>query len=104
MEKSETLKSSPAGEHYKRFPIEPIQYIEANNIPYHEACIIKYVTRWRAKNGIEDLLKAKFYIERLIEVERSENSNQSIYSSVQDLYSERAELASIRPNEGLSDE
>lgn len=57
------------GDHYKKFTIQPIEYIHANNIPYMEGNIIKYVTRWRDKNGIADLEKAKHYIELLIKLE-----------------------------------
>ena len=57
------------GEHYKNLKIQPIDYILENNLGYCEANIIKYVTRWRDKNGIEDLRKAKHYIDILIERE-----------------------------------
>ena len=57
------------GTHYSRLGIEPIQFIETNGLGYHEGNVIKYVSRWRNKNGLEDLKKAKWYIERLIELE-----------------------------------
>lgn len=57
------------GSHYKDLVIQPIEYIHANNIGYMEGNVIKYVSRWRAKNGIKDLEKAKHYIELLIELE-----------------------------------
>lgn len=57
--------------HYSKYAIEPIQFIEANKLPYHEANVIKYVSRWRDKNGVEDLKKAKWYIDRLIELEKT---------------------------------
>ena len=44
-------------------------YRKLNNIPFLEGNVIKYVTRWRNKNGIADLEKAKHYIELLIELE-----------------------------------
>jgi hypothetical protein len=44
----------------------------ANNIPYIEAQIIKYVVRWRDKNGIEDLHKAAHFLDKLREVAMSE--------------------------------
>ena len=47
--------------------IEPVDFISENNIQWHEGNIIKYVVRWREKNGIEDLLKAKIYLDMLIE-------------------------------------
>lgn len=57
------------GDHYKKLSIQPIEYIHANSIPFLEGNVIKYVTRWRDKNGIADLEKAKHYIELLIELE-----------------------------------
>ena len=59
------------GDHYSRLGVEPIQFIETNNLGYHEGNVVKYVSRWRNKNGIEDLKKAKWYIERLLELEES---------------------------------
>ena len=63
------LDKQVEGDHYKSLPIQPVQYIHANNLPYMEGNIIKYVTRWRTKNGMADLLKAKHYIELLMELE-----------------------------------
>ena len=55
------------GNHYKGMKIQPIEYIQANDLSYCEANVVKYVSRWKSKNGVEDLLKAKHYIELLIE-------------------------------------
>lgn len=63
------LDKQVSGNHYKDLKIQPIEYIQANNIPYMEGNVIKYVTRWRSKAGIADLEKAKHYIEMLIEFE-----------------------------------
>jgi len=52
--------------HYKTLKIEPLDYIIANNIPFVEGNIIKYVTRWPLKGGLQDLYKARDYLERLI--------------------------------------
>lgn len=54
--------------HYTK-GIECWDYIVSHDLGYLEGNIIKYVTRYRYKNGIEDLKKAKAYIEKLIEVE-----------------------------------
>jgi hypothetical protein len=54
--------------HYNK-PIQPWDYIAANELGFFEGNIIKYVTRWKEKNGIEDLKKAKHYIEKLIELQ-----------------------------------
>ena len=64
------LKTQVGGGHYKNMAIQPIEFIHANSIPFAEGSIIKYVSRWRAKNGIADLEKARHFIELLIELER----------------------------------
>jgi len=46
--------------------IDPRDYITANKLDFNEGNIIKYVTRYKQKNGLEDLLKAKDYLEYLI--------------------------------------
>lgn len=63
------LDKQVAGSHYKDLPIQPVEYIYANAIGYFEGNVIKYVSRWRKKNGLADLEKAKHYIELLIELE-----------------------------------
>lgn len=60
----------PGGTHYKKLAIQTWDYITANNIPYLEGNVIKYVTRWRDKDGIKDLEKAMHYLEKLIEVNK----------------------------------
>jgi hypothetical protein len=63
------LKSEVGGNHYKEFKIQPIEFIEGNDLGFSVGNIIKYVCRYKYKNGKEDLLKAKHYIELLIELE-----------------------------------
>ena len=65
-----SLNEQVGGNHYKDLPIQPVEFIHANAIGYFEGNVIKYVTRWRKKNGIADLEKAKHYIELLIELEK----------------------------------
>lgn len=64
------LETQVGGAHYKKLKIQPVEYIMANNIPYMEGNVVKYVTRWRDKAGVQDLEKAKHYIEMLIEQEK----------------------------------
>ena len=56
------------GRHYIEKAIQPWDFIVQNNMGYLEGCIIKYVSRYKEKNGIEDLIKASHYLEKLIEV------------------------------------
>lgn len=55
------------GDHYKNMALQPIEFITKNNMGFCEGNIIKYITRYKDKNGVEDLKKAKHYIEILIE-------------------------------------
>jgi UDP-3-O-acyl-N-acetylglucosamine deacetylase len=63
------LQHQEGGDHYRKLKIQPVEYIHGNGIPFIEGSVIKYVTRWRNKGGIQDLEKAKHFIELLIELE-----------------------------------
>ena len=51
---------------YYRRKIEVSDFIDEYDLNYFEGNVIKYVVRHKAKNGLEDLQKAKWYLERLI--------------------------------------
>ena len=51
---------------YYRSGIETADYIESNKMDYFQGNVIKYVTRYKRKNGLEDLKKAEWYLQRLI--------------------------------------
>ena len=53
------LDTQIGGSHYKNMPIQPMQYSMANELDACQHTIIKYVSRFRDKNGIQDLIKAK---------------------------------------------
>lgn len=62
------------GNHYNKKAIQPIDYILANKLNFCEGNVVKYITRYKDKNGVEDLKKAKQYIDFLIkEYESKEN-------------------------------
>lgn len=52
--------------HYARFEIEPIEFIMRNKLEFWQGNVIKYVMRYDAKDGIQDLRKAARYIEMQI--------------------------------------
>lgn len=62
------------GNHYKNYPIQPIEFILQNKIGFCEANAIKYLCRHRKKGGLQDLEKAKHYIDLLIEQEYGEKN------------------------------
>lgn len=57
------------GDHYKSNAIQPWTYIIANELGYLEGNIVKYITRWRDKGGLQDIDKVIHYAEKLKEVE-----------------------------------
>ncbi len=63
------------GKHYNRYKIQPTEFIHKNEIPFIEGNIIKYIVRHRHKNGLEDLKKARHYIDLLIEFDYKEANN-----------------------------
>jgi len=60
------------GTHYKKYKIEPIVFVHANEIPYIEASALKYICRHRDKAGAEDVRKAIHFLEMLLELEYGE--------------------------------
>lgn len=63
---------------YRSFVIQPAEFCERNKLSWCQANIVKYVCRFRLKNGLEDLAKARHYLDMLEEMEygakRQENS------------------------------
>jgi hypothetical protein len=57
--------------HYNAGPIEVIDAIEAWGLGFCDGNVVKYVARFRHKNGVEDLRKAAWYLNRLIERENA---------------------------------
>ena len=57
------------GDHYSKMKIQPFQYSMKNGLDPMQHTIIKYVTRFRDKNGLTDLQKARHVIDLLIEFE-----------------------------------
>jgi len=50
-------------------PFEPIKIIEHYQLGFHEGNVLKYLLRWRSKDGIKDLQKALYYLQRFVERE-----------------------------------
>lgn len=65
------------GDHYKKQKIQPIEYITANGLGFCEGNVVKYITRYKQKDGVKDLKKARHYINILIEQIEQEQEAQS---------------------------
>jgi hypothetical protein len=65
----DALQTQEGGSHYKEMKIQPVEFITANRLGFCAGNVIKYVCRHSVKNGREDLLKARHYIDLLIQLE-----------------------------------
>lgn len=63
------------GDHYRKMAIQPFQYSMANKLDPMQHTIVKYVTRFREKGGVQDLEKAKQTIDLLIDWENNHATN-----------------------------
>jgi hypothetical protein len=60
---NDVVKAAP---HYTAFKIQPIEFISANGLGFLAGNVVKYVCRAPLKNGVEDLQKARQYLDWLI--------------------------------------
>ena len=59
------------GNHYKKYGnLQPWDVVIAWELGYLEGTALKYIARWKDKNGVEDILKAIHFLEKLVEVEK----------------------------------
>lgn len=70
--KETALQNQIGGEHYKNMPIQPIEFCFKNELNVCQSKVVKYITRYGHKNGIEDLKKAKHMVELLAWLEYEE--------------------------------
>ena len=66
------LDSQTGGNHYKSLAIQPIEYITKNNLSFSQGNVIKYITRYKNKNGAEDIKKAIHMLQLILELEYNE--------------------------------
>ena len=67
MEGDTLMSNNISPSYYQKGSIEVTDYITSNEMSFIEGNIIKYVTRYKDKSGIQDLRKARWYLDKLIE-------------------------------------
>ena len=77
-EPTKASKSQVGGGHYKSMVIQPYEYCERNKLSMLESNVIKYVSRHKAKNGKQDLEKAKHCIDLLIQEYYTDNEREDM--------------------------
>ena len=76
--KYNALSTQEGGNHYKDFPIQPIEFITKNGLSFAQGNVIKYICRYKAKNGLQDLKKARHYIDLMIELEYGDQTEEAL--------------------------
>lgn len=61
------LDTQVGGGHYKTLKVQPVELIMSNHLGYCEGAVVKYLTRWRDKGGLEDVRKAAHFVQILLE-------------------------------------
>lgn len=72
--KPNVLRTQVGGDHYAKYPIQPIEYIQANHLDFVQGNIVKLATRFRDKGGAEDLRKIKQYADIMLALEYGEDT------------------------------
>jgi len=72
MENKSALATQAGGNHYKIMGIQPVEYIQANNLDYFEGNVVKYVTRHKNKGKEQDIKKAIHYLQLILELQYKE--------------------------------
>jgi len=77
-EQGKALDVQIGGNHYKKYKIQPMEYAMKNNLNACQFNIVKYVTRYKDKNGLDDLKKAKHCIDIIIQMEYEDVKDQGV--------------------------
>lgn len=67
------MNTQVGGAHYKSLKIQPMEYSMKNELNACQHTAIKYITRYKAKGGKQDIMKAIHTLQMLIEIEYPEN-------------------------------
>ena len=67
---TDPLKYQVGGDHYTKKKIQPVEYIHANEMDYMDGAIVKYISRWRDKDGVKDLRKIKQFVDLIIKMNK----------------------------------
>lgn len=93
------------GDHYAKMAIQPVEFILKNNIGFAEGNVIKYVSRWREKGGVEDLKKARHYLDMLIESQTAparDEQSHLVWDCLDDALSAAKQMLEMLVEKGLA--
>lgn len=65
---NEALQTQIGGSHYKDMQVQPVEFIVKADLTFIQGCIVKYITRYKSKNGKQDIEKAKHFAQLAIDL------------------------------------
>lgn len=74
---TDLLKQQVGGTHYASMALQPWEYISSNELDFFQGNIIKYVSRWKDKGGVQDLHKAMHTLQYYIRWQEQQHANNS---------------------------
>src|ERR1019366_10738433 len=75
---SDPMDRQPGGDHYRKYAIQPIEYIVKNKLSFLAGNVVKYVTRYKDKGGTEDIHKAIHYLDLILEFEYANKQEHKV--------------------------
>ena len=82
---SDPYDTQVGGDHYKKMKIQPSEFINKNEMQFAEGNAIKYICRHGSKGKLQDLQKAKHYIDMIIERDYADEAKNSSVDSGLDI-------------------
>lgn len=83
-ESSSALSQQIGGSHYKLMPFQPIRLIDMLDLDFCQGNVVKYVSRYKLKDGVRDLEKAKHYCKMAMELEDRNPPDDALFSEAID--------------------
>ena len=83
-EYSSAFSQQIGGAHYKLMPFQPIRLIDMLDLDFCQGNVVKYMSRYKLKDGVRDLDKAKHYCQMAMELEDRNPPDDALFSEAID--------------------
>lgn len=90
------IKSQVGGSYYKDMTFQPIELIAALRCSFIQGCIIKYISRYKNKNGAQDIKKCIHYAQLAIELDDKRRCNDKVLSMSINMYTIKNKLTILQ--------
>ncbi len=70
------MDNQVGGNHYSKYKIQVVDIIDDHNLDFYEGNILKYLLRYKDKNGVQDLYKLEHYLQMIIKKTETNGKRQ----------------------------